>query len=546
MKSVKSMQFIKKMNGGLIKLAKSLKLKPNQLYIILGIIAFLLLVLVLNLGKKKEGLMSMAEANNSNSRAMDNMGRAINSVTWNPISQKIIFTENVVNFYGKKLMYLNQGDLSMNAVDLGGRSGDTVPDGQIYKLKSQYDISGNTLPRYMDNTTATNINTAFDIKKYDITQVVQHPVYKSELDTLSAAIKSRIGLFSPYEQTTLNDAFNALSQNADDVYKFIKNTGSPVTGRDTGDGGYGESRAERMYRLSLIANNYKYNPLFQDDILRSRLNSPGERHYRDYDDDDYISGRRRPRNHYDDDLRDRPSRRREYNRVNSDAVAVVNSNGRACPYGFISNGSGCVAVNNTTDVNPNGRACPAPLILVGNSCVPSGSNTIINGGYGGDYGGLGDGSGAGSNIATTIGSSANVNSAGTGVAGTAGTGVAANVSSAGTGVAGAGTAAGTAGTGVAGAGAGTGTAAGTAANVSSANVNSAGAAANVSSASAATANPSPSSSSCAKAAPVPPCPPCERCPEPSFDCKRVPNYNSASINQYLPRPVMADFSQFGM
>jgi hypothetical protein len=47
-------------------------------------------------------------------------------------------------------------------------------------------------------------------------------------------------------------------------------------------------------------------------------------------------------------------------------------------------------------------------------------------------------------------------------------------------------------------------------------------------------------------APVPPCPPCERCPEPSFDCKRVPNYNSASVNQYLPQPVLADFSQFGM
>jgi hypothetical protein len=45
---------------------------------------------------------------------------------------------------------------------------------------------------------------------------------------------------------------------------------------------------------------------------------------------------------------------------------------------------------------------------------------------------------------------------------------------------------------------------------------------------------------------VPPCPPCERCPEPSFECKKVPTYNSASNNKYLPRPVLADFSQFGM
>ena len=43
----------------------------------------------------------------------------------------------------------------------------------------------------------------------------------------------------------------------------------------------------------------------------------------------------------------------------------------------------------------------------------------------------------------------------------------------------------------------------------------------------------------------PPCPPCARCPEPAFDCKKVPNYNSNN-SDYLPRPVLADFSQFGM
>jgi hypothetical protein len=43
----------------------------------------------------------------------------------------------------------------------------------------------------------------------------------------------------------------------------------------------------------------------------------------------------------------------------------------------------------------------------------------------------------------------------------------------------------------------------------------------------------------------PPCPACARCPEPSFECKKVPNYNSISEN-YLPQPVVSDFSQFGM
>ena len=44
----------------------------------------------------------------------------------------------------------------------------------------------------------------------------------------------------------------------------------------------------------------------------------------------------------------------------------------------------------------------------------------------------------------------------------------------------------------------------------------------------------------------PPCPACARCPEPSFECKKVPNYNAAAGSDMLPIPVLADFSQFGM
>ena len=43
----------------------------------------------------------------------------------------------------------------------------------------------------------------------------------------------------------------------------------------------------------------------------------------------------------------------------------------------------------------------------------------------------------------------------------------------------------------------------------------------------------------------PPCPPCARCPEPAFECKKVPNYNSANDTMF-PRPVLNSFSQFGM
>jgi hypothetical protein len=42
-----------------------------------------------------------------------------------------------------------------------------------------------------------------------------------------------------------------------------------------------------------------------------------------------------------------------------------------------------------------------------------------------------------------------------------------------------------------------------------------------------------------------PCPACARCPEPSFDCKKVPNYGSTN-SEYLPMPILTDFSTFGM
>ena len=56
----------------------------------------------------------------------------------------------------------------------------------------------------------------------------------------------------------------------------------------------------------------------------------------------------------------------------------------------------------------------------------------------------------------------------------------------------------------------------------------------------------PDVSVCEKATKCPPCPPCARCPEPAFECKKVPNYSRQASDPYLPRPVVADFSQFAM
>lgn len=43
----------------------------------------------------------------------------------------------------------------------------------------------------------------------------------------------------------------------------------------------------------------------------------------------------------------------------------------------------------------------------------------------------------------------------------------------------------------------------------------------------------------------PPCMPCARCPEPAFDCVKRPNYKAFS-QDFLPVPVLSDFSTFGM
>jgi len=54
-------------------------------------------------------------------------------------------------------------------------------------------------------------------------------------------------------------------------------------------------------------------------------------------------------------------------------------------------------------------------------------------------------------------------------------------------------------------------------------------------------------SSCNNNCPVPPpCPACERCPEPSFDCKKVPKYESPTTQKVLPQAILTDFSSFGM
>ena len=56
----------------------------------------------------------------------------------------------------------------------------------------------------------------------------------------------------------------------------------------------------------------------------------------------------------------------------------------------------------------------------------------------------------------------------------------------------------------------------------------------------------PDSRSCPRQKPCPACPPCARCPEPSFTCKKVPNYSVSTVgtNNILPMPQLNSFAAF--
>ena len=54
----------------------------------------------------------------------------------------------------------------------------------------------------------------------------------------------------------------------------------------------------------------------------------------------------------------------------------------------------------------------------------------------------------------------------------------------------------------------------------------------------------PEATSCPRTKKCAPCPPCGRCPEPAFECKKVPNYNVAPVSNELPRPMLNSFADF--
>jgi hypothetical protein len=445
--SIKSTKIVKKLNTGLIKLAKTLGLKPKLFYVLIGL--FVVILVALGLGARREGFSSITAANNAQTKAVQNMLAAINAATWLTPAAKTTFTTQVSTFYSTKMKFLSQGDTTINKYDIGGPAGPNVADGQVYVSNNfpdpVYDASKNALPLYVDNIATNKI----DLTKYTLTSTVKNPVSQTELDNLSSAINTAIGKLSGTDQTALNTAFTALSKNADDMYEY--------------------------------ATNPTYDPYTFDNIIDQDSDNIYEDEYDTYEFEDEQTG-------YD---------------FGSLVAGSMGPSGPAGPRG------------------PRGLTGPR-----GPAGPPGSVRQVVR-----------------RPAARTSTQAASTQAASTQAASTP----TASASASPWGNAGAGSS-----------------------GISQDNIppgsqdmyllksqvvppsNPAGAPASAqgapgaSSSGPAPANPSPTQANSCSPAPVPPCPPCERCPEPAFDCKRVPKYNSAAINQYLPQPVLADFSQFGM
>ena len=473
-KSLKSFTIVKMIQNGLNKFAKTVHIKPHILYIILGLLAVILISL--GLGARRDGFTSMNNAASTTIKAVNDMNNAINSTQWNNQTNKSNFIKNINTFYGLKMKFLSQGDTTINAFDIAGAPSYSMtvnppavipnprPNGMVYKLKQEYDIPGNTLPRYVDD------NFMPDQTKYTLESTITDPVKQTELDAVLKAIMDQIKLFSTTEQNKLTDAFNALSKNADDMNKFMTTDFNPKYLEEDID--ISNLDANNILSSSFVERTEKAGTgtgtdLSQSDPLRDSKYSQGYgQGYGQGYKQGYGQGYVQTHSYGQDQISDFETYRLAQSNIQPGSEDLYMLKTRALPPsnppGALYNGSNSresdtrasdtrVSDTRASDTRASDtRASDTRASDTKESDTKETDKRVLKG----------------------FGSSPDLD----------------------------------------------------AYNL---------------------ANPGPTQS-CGKPAVVPPCPPCERCPEPSFDCKRVPNYNSASSNQFLPQPMLADFSQFGM
>lgn len=455
---------------GLNQFAKTLKIKPYLLYIILGLFAVILISL--GLGAQRDGFTGMKNAASATIKAVDDMNAVIKSLHWNRQSDKETFIKNINIFYSKKMQFLTQGDTAINAFDKAGAPSinfnttpptiipNPKPDGLVYKLNKEYDISGNSLPLYVDDDTVPDQN------KYTLETTIRNPIKQSDLDTVEKAINDQIKVFSVTEQNKLTDAFKALSKNADDIYKFM-------TIAYSDNGSINPSYLEEPVDLSNLDGNNILSSSMKAETGRSASASSA------------TASSASSSSSSSSSISSSSELNKKYDNAYGEAYGLGYKQGYG--QGYVqshSYGQGQPGVFNTYRLadtyklsNSNVPPGSEDLYMLKTKAVPP-SNPPGAENYSSD--------------------SRKINNSASNTRGSDNSRI-------------------------------TNTGSGSSPDLDAYNK----------------VNPSPTQGGCKPAA-VPPCPPCERCPEPSFDCKRVPNYNSAATNQYLPQPVLADFSQFGM
>ncbi len=583
------MKIVKMVDNGIFKLAKLMKIKSKLLYVILGLMVVIMLVLALGLGRK-ENFSSMSNASSAVKQLVDNMNGAINDVTWINASDKINFKTNINYWFDRKMLYLVQGGVDLQTYDLNQNN-------QIYqvnpRLQGTSDASGNLLPRYLDD----NIEpTPQFLQKYSLLDI-KSSITQEQLNVLSTQIENRINNFSsiyPTGQSRLQSAYDALNRYANQLGAFLmtrpnatgvlsftnllsQGTISPALFASSGirsssqvgnvdmcgddtmtdipiqciNQEYKKSQCSSAelpfnsprtipvpgfpYSMKLTNNSLDISEIpnmnwasFKSTILPKVVN--------------LLCGYKNQCG--DETMTNIPLQciNQEYKKFQCSAAELPFNRPTTIPVpGFpysmnLSNNSLDISeipnmnwssfkstivpkVANLmcgnkgvyddgyddgyyrAGINKNGRSCPAGYTFNGNSCVQNSGPGITQ-----------------ANIPQVNQDLYMLKSQVIPPSNPPGAGPSQGQSGAGP------SGAGPSGAGPSGAG------------PSEAGPSEAG---------PSEAGPGPSSS-CSKPTPVPPCPPCERCPEPSFDCKRVPNYNSTAVNQYIPQPVLADFSQFGM
>ena len=459
MKKSKSLNIIQMIQNGLNKFAKILHIKPYLLNIILGLIAVILISL--GLGARRDGFTSMNNAAKDTIKRVNDMNDTINSINWTRKSDKEAFIKNINTFYGLKMRFLSQGDTAINTFDKAGAPSfnftvdppisipNPNPDGQVYKLDQEYNISGNVLPLYVDNDVDPGM-------KYTLESTINNPIKQTDLDALQKEIMDQIKLFPEREEKKLTDAFKALSKNADDIAEFMTGVAETIITEDD----FKKYAKESLdLRNSIDADNIlsSSDKAFSDEDSEDSDEEGSFKAVSDEEGSDKAgsdkAGSDKAGSDKSDYYKAYLASTASYKAVSDNAGSFKAGSDKAGSDKAGSDKAGSDKAGKTYGIKKSDIPAGSQDLYVLKSEYPPPSNPAGSTNKG-------------------FGSSPDLDAYN---------------------------------------------------NV----------------------NPSPAQGGCKPAA-VPPCPPCERCPESKFECKKVPRYNSAANNQYLPKPVLADFTQFGM